>query len=184
MSEPSTQAKSVVPRSWIVGSVVAAIMVLLALFGVGLTTSNPAFARTYWMWLVPIFGLLCVGTAWVRTRNSPGGARPAIIRQVFHWFGIAVAVSLDFLIRGTGQEAGTVAGLNALLLLAVGCYLAGVHLDWLFVGVGVLLTITLVFVVKAEQYVWVIFVIGGLAIVGLLGSRWLMMKWTARKTGS
>ena len=57
------------PRSWIIGSVVAAIMVMLALFGVGLTTTDSEFAPKYWMTLVPVFGVLCVGTAWARTRH-------------------------------------------------------------------------------------------------------------------
>jgi hypothetical protein len=176
------ERRSMVPRSWVVGSVVAAIMVMLALFGVGLTTTSSEFAPKYWMSLVPVFGVLCIGTAWARTRHSPGGARPEVIRQVFHWFGIAVAVFIDFMIRATGQDSGTAAGLNALLLLALGCYLAGVHLDWLFVGVGLLLTLTLYFVVKAEQYVWILFVVGGIAIVALIGSRWLIHKWSRPKS--
>jgi hypothetical protein len=157
-----------ITRSWKVASVVGVIMVLLALLGVGLTTTSSAAASTYWISLVPIYGLLCVSLAWVRARNDPGVRRPVVIRQVFHWLGIGVAVGLDFYIRGTGVETSTAAGMNALLLLALGCYLAGVHLEWLFVLVGILLTLALLVVAKADQYLWLIFVVGGLAVAAML----------------
>ena len=165
-----------VSTSWKIASVVAVIMVLLALLGIGLTTTNSAAAPTYWVSLVPIYGLLCVSLAWARARNDPAARRPDVIRQLFHWLGIGVAVGLDFYIRGTGVETGTAAGMNALLLLALGCYLAGVHLDWLFVLVGILLTLALLVVVKADQYLWLIFVVGGLAVAAMLAFGWLLGK--------
>lgn len=154
--------------SWKVGLVVAMVMVLLALLGVGLTTANSAVAPTYWVSLVPIYGMLCVFAAY--TRSGIGGVadRGAVVRQIFHWLGIAAALGLDFYIRGTGQENGVAAGLNALLLLAVGCYLAGVHLEWPFAVVGVLLSVTLVCVAEADEYLWLILIIGSVGLVGLV----------------
>jgi hypothetical protein len=143
-------------------------MVVLALLGVGLTTTSPGSAPAYWIALVPIYGALCVGTAWARGRHGQSGESPAVLRQLLHWLGIGIALSLDFLILGTGTETGQAAGLNALLLLALGCYLAGVHMEWLFILVGVLLTLTLVCVVKAEQYLWLMFVVGAFAIAAML----------------
>jgi hypothetical protein len=159
-------------------------MVLLALLGIGLTTTSRAAASTYWISLVPIYGLLCVSLAWARARHDPGARRPAVIRQLFHWLGIGVAVGLDFSIRGTGVETGTAAGMNALLLLALGCYLAGVHLDWLFVIVGILLTLALLVVAKADQYLWLIFVVGALAIAAMLAFGWLLGKARSSRDGA
>jgi hypothetical protein len=104
-----------------------------------------------------------------------------IFQQIFHWVGIAAALGLDFVIRGTGEETATAAGLNALLLLALGCYLAGIHLERLFVVVGVLLTLTLIIVAKADQYVWLVFVVGGIAIVAMIAGRRLYVRWFSRK---
>jgi hypothetical protein len=145
-------------------------MVLLALAGVAFTTARYSFALTYWVALVPIFALLCIGTAWARRQGGLGWSE--VIRQILHWVGIAVFLALDFLIRGTGEETATAAGLNALLLLALGCFLAGVHLDWLFALVGVLLMLALIVMTKADQYLWVIFVVGGLAVALLLALWW------------
>jgi hypothetical protein len=173
-----------ISRSWKVASVVAVVMVLLALLGVALTTTGRAAAPTYWVSLVPIYGLLCVSLAWTRAQHDPGVRRPAVIRQLFHWLGIGVAVGLDFYIRGTGQETGTAAGLNALLLLALGCYLAGVHLDWLFILVGILLTLALLIIAKADQYLWLIFVVGGLAVAAMMTLSWFLGKAHSPRDGA
>jgi hypothetical protein len=167
-NQPAVKPEPFFPiaRSWRVATVVALIMTLLALLGVGLATASKEVAPVYWISLVPIFGVLCMGTAWARTRHSGGGGI-AVTRQLLHWLGIGVALALEFLVRRSGEESSTAAGQNALLVLALGCYLAGVHLEWMFVIVGVLLTITLVIVSQAEQYVWLIFVIGGVCIVAL-----------------
>lgn len=154
--------------SWKATLAVASTMVVLALLGVGLATAKPLLARNYWISMVPIFGVLCVVTAWRRSHQT--GER-LVLRQVLHWLAIAGFVALDFYIRDTGVETQVAAGLNSLMLLALGCFLAGVHLDWSFVFVGLLLTLTLVVAAKADQYLWVLFVAGALAIAALFAVR-------------
>ncbi|MBX7104178.1 MAG: hypothetical protein K1X57_08850 [Gemmataceae bacterium] len=170
MSEPApvtVDARSVVlPRSWKIGLGAAVVMVLLAILGIGLSTTNRAIAPKYWLGLVPVYGMLCVGTAWYRARHGQGG-RTQIIQQVVHWLAIAAAIGLDFLIRSTGEDSNVAAGFNALLLLALGCFLAGIHLEWMFMLVGVLLALTLVVAVKAEQYLWLL-VLAGIAVIAVM----------------
>jgi hypothetical protein len=161
-------------KTLIVAFVVAIFMVVLAMIGVGLTTTNRTAAPKYWLALVPVYGLLCVGVAWYRKRHGAPGR--VIIRQVLHWLVIAVAIYLDFYVRGTGEMTGEAAGLNALLLLSVGCLLAGVHLEWMFAVVGVLLATTLMLAVKAEQYLWLAFIIGAVFVAAMFA----LMRWRAR----
>jgi hypothetical protein len=156
-------------RYWKVALGVAIFMIVLAMVGVGLTTTSRDIAQTYWMSLVPVYGLLCVAVAWIRKREGASGR--VVIRQVFHWLAIAAAIWLDFYIRGAGQETGQAAGFTALLLLALGCLLAGVHLEWMFAVVGVLLATTLMLAEKADQYLWLIFMIGAVAVGAML---WVM----------
>jgi hypothetical protein len=125
----------VIPVSWKAAMAAAVIMVVLALVGVGLANTDPRFVETYWICLVPVYGLLCVATAWRKAGKVYGGR--AILTQFLHWLGIALAVAVDYWVRGSAVETGTAAGLNAMLLLALGCYLAGVHLEPLFAVVGV-----------------------------------------------
>ena len=159
-------------RSWKVALAVAIVMVVLALVGVGLTTADRAVAATYWMALVPVYGLLCIGVAWFRSTRGEGGSG-LVVRQVVHWLAIAAAVWLDFFIRRSGEETGVAAGFTALLLLALGCFLAGVHFEWLFAVVGLLLTATLLAVVRADQYLWPV------AIVGVVAAA--IMIWVMRR---
>jgi len=167
--EPETLSAS--RHFWKVGAIVATIMVILALIGVGLTTTYRSVALRYWMTLVPIYGLLCVATAWLRSQQDAAFDFGAVIRQVVHWLGVGAAVALDFYINSAGEETGSASGLNALLLLAIGCFLAGVHLQWLFTLVGVLLALALICLLKVDQYLWLIFLVGGLLAAALFVSR-------------
>jgi len=167
--------------AWKIAAAVALVMVALALLGVGLATTNPLWARNYWVSLVPVYGLLCAFTAW---RRGEQGRQQLVLRQVLHWVGIAGAVALDFYVRGTGAETQAASGLDALLLLALGCFLAGVHLDWSFVGVGLLLTLTLFVVAKANRYLWLLFLAGVLVLAALAGVRWLRSRRDAASVGA
>ncbi len=168
-------------RSWKMSLVVAIAMLLLAMLGVGLTTTSRAIAPTYWISLVPVYAVLCIVTAWSRSRYGDGG-HFSVLRQVFHWLAIAVALWVDFFIRGTGQETGVAAGLNAVLLLALGCILAGVHLEWLFSLVGALLLLTLFVVVKADQYLWLILFVGLMTVLALVWVMRLLIKADAQRS--
>ena len=179
-SHPGADAAADAPRSvlpfetsWKTAGAIALVMVLLALLGVGLATLSPRLARNYWMTLVPIYGVLCTVTAWRRSQLAGAAGGKLVLRQVLHWLAIGAAVLLDFTVRGAGVETQLSSGFNALLLLALGCFLAGVHLDWTFTLVGLLLVLTLVCAAKAEQYLWLLFLVGVLLIGGLLAAwRW------------
>ncbi|MFH0341896.1 MAG: hypothetical protein ACHBNF_07135 [Chromatiales bacterium] len=160
-------------------------MVILALIGVGLTMANSAIAATYWILMVPIYGLLCVATAWYRSVPGAGaGPSSLVLRQVFHWLGIGGALGLDFFVRSLGEETDIAAGLNALLLLALGCYLAGVHLERLFIVVGLLLTLTFFVVAKVQEYLWLVLVTGAVAIMAIIGLNRVLGRVRSHSSGS
>jgi hypothetical protein len=165
-----------VHRSWKIALGVAVVMVMLALLGVGLSTAAGAKSSTayiYWVSLVPLYGLLCVWAAWARTGHGHLLGMRQVYHQVFHWLGVGVALALDFIIRTTGEESSMGAGMVALLVLALGCYLAGIHFEWLFIVVGVLLSLTLLLVAYAEEYLWLVLVVGVVAILLMIALAWL-----------
>src|SRR5262245_727893 len=100
-------------RYWKVLAVVAAIMIGLVMVGVGLATASPQFAPRYWLWLVPVFGVLSVFAAWVQYRGTGSFGVWPVVRQLLHWSVIAGAVGLDFWVRGTGEQAGVATGFDA-----------------------------------------------------------------------
>jgi hypothetical protein len=168
--DPSRSSLFPVARSWKMAMIGALIMILLALLGVAITTASRSAGPIYWIALVPVYAVLCIATTRARARHAGADRHEAHIwRQIWHWLGIGVALVVDFAIRGTGEESGLGAGLNAMLLMALGCYLAGVHFEWLFAIVGVLLTLALIVLMKTDQYVWLIVVIGALSILAVFG---------------
>jgi hypothetical protein len=176
MSESSHARPAAAQAWWWRPAVVAGIMVVLALVGVALATANARLARGYWVSLVPVYGVLCTLVAWKRSQQS---GEQLVVRQLLHWLGIAGAVALDFYVPGIGLESQVSTGLDALLLLALGSYLAGVHLAWPFLGVGALLTLTLIVVAKAEQYLWLVLLVGAAAGALAYGLR----RWRSSREG-
>ena len=63
--------------------------------------------------------------------------------------------------------------LATLLILALGCVLAGIHLEWLFALVGLLLALILIVVSVAQQYLTIAFLLAGLAALGF-AAYWVM----------
>jgi hypothetical protein len=149
----------------------AGVMALLALVGTAVTLANASWARTYWLILVPVYGALCVYEAWRRT----GELGSTVIRQVLHWLSVAAAMVLDFAYLHGAGETPAATGLSSLLILALGCVLAGIHLEWLFALVGLLLALILILVSLAQQYLTVAFLLAGLAALGF-AAYWVLWR--------
>jgi hypothetical protein len=172
--EPTPQgpAKRGLIEGWISGwvdfvkgppGIMAGAMAFLALVGTGVTLADASWARTYWLSLVPVYGVLCVFAAWYSTGRFTG----SVIRQILHWLSVAVAITLDFALLRRGEQATAGAGLSSLLILALGCLLAGIHLEWLFGLVGLLLLAIFAIVSTAQQYLTIIFLIAAAAVLVL-----------------
>src|SRR5262245_48504220 len=80
--------------------IMAGLMALLALVGTGVTLADATWARTYWLALVPIYGVLCVIAAWLRTGQFAG----SVLRQILHWLSVAVVIALDFTLLRRGEQ--------------------------------------------------------------------------------
>jgi len=146
--------------------IASAVMIFLAIVGVGFTIGNFAIAKSFWIALMPIYGVLCIVTVYYHHE----GVNPwMIVRQVLHWLGIGAAIYLDLVfLRGAGEQTSIAAGLSSLLLLALGCYLAGVYVEWLFALVGVFLTFTLIVLIAAQEYMFLLVGIGIGLLAGML----------------
>jgi hypothetical protein len=151
----------------------AIAMVLLAMVGAAVTLADAAWARTYWLTLVPIFGVMCTVAAWDDTRALDR----MVVRQILHWLSVGLAIILDFnFLQARGEQTAAATGLSSLLILALGCLLAGIHLDWLFAAVGLLLLLMVVIVSVAQEYLALVFLAGVLIIALLLGAQWFTRR--------
>jgi hypothetical protein len=153
----------------------AIAMVLLAMVGAAVTLADAAWARTYWLALVPIFGVMCTIAAWDDTR----AVDRMVVRQILHWLSVGLAIILDFnFLQARGEQTAAATGLSSLLILALGCLLAGIHLDWLFAVVGLLLLLMVALVSIAQEYLALVFLLGVLIIALLLGAQWLASRFS------
>ncbi len=172
---PEAEAKEP-PISLAVSAIFAAIMMVLALIGAGVTLANVAWAENYWLTLVPIYGLICIAAAWMQTRTLDRN----VIRQVLHWLAVALTISINFSIfRRSGEQTSIATGLTTLLILSLGCLLAGIHLEWMFALVGLLLLVIAIMVAVAQEYMALVVLIGAVLIVMVLVGHHFLRKWRA-----
>jgi hypothetical protein len=131
---------------------------LVLLSGIGITVSDASRDRgyRYWLAMTPVFGVLSAIAAGSEARRRGGALGPAVGREVLHWSGLAVAVSLIYLLEQSGRITNEAAGLVALIALALTSYLAGIRANWRFCVVGAILACAVAAATLVERYLWVV----------------------------
>jgi hypothetical protein len=138
-------------RLLIVGAL--SVLVMIGLF---LTNVSHLHARYYWSAMFPIFGIVCL---WHELAGEGGDPIPTwrrILRQVLHWLGPIAAVQIIFLQLARGQMDADAVALVTLVILAVTCFMAGVHMDRSFYWVSAALALAAVVGTEVEAYLWML----------------------------
>jgi hypothetical protein len=138
-------------------------MGVLIMFGLFLANYSIDRADWYWSAMFPVFGLVCLGHQLVVGDTSGMSVWKVILKQALHWLGPIVAVRIIFLQLARGQMDADAVALMILLVLAVTCFLAGVHFDRSFIWVSGFLVLVALLGTEIESYLWLIVVIGLLA---------------------
>lgn len=140
------------------GEIVLAVLVALSGAGIAVSRFSAEYGLWYWLAMVPVFGGVSLVAGWSRARES-GATGFAVLRtQLLHWGGLLLAVPLVFLLERTGRLNSADAGLVALLTLALGTFLAGVHFDWRLGAVGVLLGAAVAIAAVVQRYLLLLLV--------------------------
>jgi hypothetical protein len=137
---------------------------LLAMIGMFLTNVNHLEARFYWSAMFPIFGLVSLWHELVGPSPHEGPVWKRTLIQALHWLGPIVAVRIIFLQLARGQMDADAVALVTLLILAVTCFMAGVHLDRSFYWVSAVLAFAAVIGTEVEAYLWMLVAIAVVAI--------------------
>jgi hypothetical protein len=127
-----------------------------ALVMIGLFLSNYSSARavSYWSAMFPIFGLACLAHELAGGRAYAVALWRILVRQMLHWMGPIIAVKILFLQYARGQMSTDAVALTIILVLAVTCFLAGVHFDGSFYWVSIFLALAVVVGTEIETYIW------------------------------
>lgn len=153
----------------------------LVMLGLLLTNIDHLLARFYWSAMFPIFGIISVWHELVGKRPYEGPIWKLILIQALHWLGPIVAVRIIFLQLARGQMAADEVALMTLLVLAVTCFLAGVHMDYSFYWISLVLALAAVFGTEIEAYIWILAVIAAIAIaIALMAGAALRQTGVAR----
>ena len=108
-------------------------ILVLAIGGVAYTNISQRPLVGYWEFLAIAMGVVCVVTQWSELEDKQARFR-LMWTQALHWLAVLVTMNI-MLFSGVQQVLPTLAtGLVLLILLALGTFLAGVHLVSLQIG--------------------------------------------------
>ena len=168
----SPPATTITPGSWTskIESVllrrllIVGVLSVLVMIGLFLTNVSHLHARYYWSAMFPIFGIVSLWHELSGPNRNPGPLWKRILRQVLHWLGPIVAVQIIFLQLARGQMDADAVALVTLLILAVTCFMAGVHMDRSFYWVSAALAFAAVVGTEVEAYLWMLAAIAIVAV--------------------
>lgn len=160
---------------WKTNIIVALVLCALGLIGLGLMDFSPAYSETYWYFALPAFALTSIYLGWESAKRRGENPRIEFRRQILHWLGFFFALNLILVFLHAGTIERNVAGPVSLVLLALTCYLAGIHFEPAFVIVGILLALAAATAAYLEEYLFIILVISflllGVVLVQMRASR-------------
>jgi len=127
-----------------------------ALGGVGfaLVDLRDAWVPAYWAVAGPAGFVVSAVLGWRHARRLGQGTARDGARHMLHWGGMLGAIALAVLLPARGLVPASAAGPVILLLLALGYFQAGVHLDPAFRWVGLLLATGYVLVLTMTTWGW------------------------------
>jgi hypothetical protein len=143
----------------------------LSIFGVAYSNFSGRPINGYWEFLAIAMALVCVAAGWPNAPERKPRFR-LLWTQAAHWAAILVAMNI-VLLEGFRQVMPVPAvGLVLLLLLAIGTFLAGIHLMSLricFLGFAMALSIPAMTWLKQAS---LLLMLAGVAIAGLAVAFW------------
>ena len=102
-------------------------VLILTLLGVAYTSFTKRPTTGYWEFLVPVTGVVCIWSGWRYTHDKKAQLR-LIWTQAAHWLAFFAAMNLLLLPNVQKMLNADATGLAILLLLALGTFVAGIHI--------------------------------------------------------
>jgi hypothetical protein len=157
-------AHSRVARLWLKELPYLAVLVL-TLLGVAYTSISHQPLIGYWEFLALAMGIVCIGTGWLHTQSRQARFR-MVWTQALHW--LAFLVAMNILVLSDVQRLLTApgTGLALLMLLALGTFVAGVHIAWQICILGLIMALAVPAIAWLTSYALFLTLVGA-ALVGI-----------------
>ena len=105
-----------------------AVVLVLTLLGVAYTSASRKPLVIYWEILAITVGAVCIITGWRNIEGSDARLR-MLWTQALHWGAFLVAMNIVLLPGVQRVLTASATGLTLLMLLALGTFVAGIHLS-------------------------------------------------------
>jgi hypothetical protein len=147
------------------------IVLILTLLGVAYTSFSKHPIVAYWEFLVPVMGVVCVGAGWRHAYDKQARLR-LIWTQALHWLAFIIAMNLMLLPNVQNMLNSDATGLAILLLLALGTFVAGVHiLDWQVCLLGLIMALCVPAIAWIEESALIV-LLGAIVLIGVGMAFW------------
>jgi hypothetical protein len=143
------------------------VVLILTLVGVAYASFSRQPMVGYWEFLAPVIGLLCVILGWPHAPDRAARLR-LIWTQALHWLAFLVAMNLLLLSSVASLLSPDATGLTILTLLALGTFVAGVHIQaWQICVLGMVMALGVPAIAWIERSsLLLLLVVVALAVVG------------------
>ncbi|HLH95130.1 MAG TPA: hypothetical protein VKW08_08425 [Xanthobacteraceae bacterium] len=152
------------------------VVLALTLFGVAYASFSRQPMVGYWEFLAPVIGLPCIIIGWPHAHDRSTRVR-LIWTQALHWLAFLVAMNM-LLLSGVSSLLSTEAvGLTILTLLALGTFVAGVHVQaWQICILGMIMAVGVPAIAWIERSALLLLI--ALAVLAVVAAA---LWWSSRK---
>src|SRR6266700_1982840 len=158
------------------------LVLILTLLGAAYMSFSKQSIVGYWEFLAPVIGLVCVGAGWPQANDKAARWR-LVWTQALHW--LAFLVAMNLLLLGSVQSMLTAeaTGLTIITLLALGTFVAGVHLQaWQICLLGMVMGLCVPAVAWIERSA-LFLLLAAVALAGIALAFWWNMRGGRVTTG-
>ena len=147
------------------------VVLVLTLLGVAYTSLTKRPTTSYWELLVPVTAAVCIWSGWRYAHDKKEHIR-LIWTQAAHWLAFLVAMNLLLLPSVQKMLNADATGLAILLLLALGTFVAGVHIPaWEVCILGFVMALFVPAIAWIEEAALIV-LLGVVVLVGVGTTFW------------
>jgi hypothetical protein len=154
------------------------VVLVLTLVGVAYTSITKRPTIGYWEFLAPVTAAVCIWSGWRRAHAKNEKWR-LIWTQVAHWLAFFVAMNLLLLPRVQAMLNADATALAILLLLALGTFVAGIHIpSWEICILGFVMALFVPAIAWIDEAAFIV-LLGAIVLIAVVAVFW----WIGSKTG-
>ena len=177
-ASPLAQPRKV--RLWVRKLPYIAVLALTIL-GVAYTSVSQQPLIGYWEFLAVAIGLVCVTTGWLHIHDPKARFR-MVWTQALHWLAFLIAMNIVLLPNVQRMLNAPATGLALLMLLALGTFVAGVHVSWHICVLGIIMALCVPGIAWLAESA-LLLLLGVVVVIGIgMTFRWRLSEWQTSKS--